>query len=62
MKKRQFTCGITFFTTPLMYKEIKKVSDDLEVGLSDFLRQLIGDYLRKNFPDSTTLSIGGNQQ
>lgn len=53
MKKRQFTFAITFLVTPAMYREIKSVSDDLEVGVSDFLRQAAEDKLRRKSLDST---------
>ena len=52
MKKRQFTCAITFLVTPAMYQEIKSVSDDLEVGVSDFLRQAVEDKLRQKSLES----------
>jgi hypothetical protein len=52
MKKRQFTCAITFLVTPVMYQEIKSVSDDLEVGVSDFLRQAAEDKLRQKSLES----------
>jgi len=54
MKKRQFTCAITFLVTPGMYQEIKRASDDLEVGVSDFLRQAVEDKLRQKFLESTS--------
>lgn len=54
MKKRQFTCAITFLVTPEMYQEIKRVSDELEVGVSDFLRQATEDKLRQKSPKSTS--------
>ena len=53
MKKRQFTCAITFLVTPAMYREIKNLSDNLEVGVSDFLRQAAEDKLRRKSLDST---------
>ena len=54
MKKKLFTHGITFSTTAEMHQTIKKASDDLEVGVSDFIRGLIEDYLQKNHFKSDT--------
>jgi len=53
MKKRQFTCAITFLVTPAMYQEIKSASDELEVGVSDFLRQAAEDKLRQKSLNTT---------
>ena len=44
MKKRKFTTGITFFTTPQMYKKLKEISDEKDVSISEFLRDIIGEY------------------
>lgn len=48
MKKRKYTQGITFFTTTEMYEEIKRITDQNEIGLSEFLRDLIDQYLNSN--------------
>jgi len=45
MKKRQFTNGITFFTTPEMYEKLKGISDQNDVGISEFLRDIINEHL-----------------
>ena len=45
MKQRKFTNGITFFTTPIMYDKLKEITDERDVGISEFLRSLIGEYL-----------------
>ena len=50
MKHKSFTQGITFFVRPCMYDELKRVSDDLGIALSDLLRQMIDEYLTKH-PD-----------
>ena len=47
MRKKLFTHGTTFFMTAEMYYKVKKVTDSLEVSLSDFIRGLIEEYLRK---------------
>lgn len=47
MKGKTYTHGITFFVSAQMYMDIRKVSDELKVGVSDFLRELIKDYLEK---------------
>ena len=58
MKGKTYTHGITFFVCAQMHGDIKKVSDELEVGVSDFLRKLVKDYLIEskirtnvNFPE-----------
>jgi hypothetical protein len=48
MRKKRMTHGMTFFTTAEMHMEIKRVSDAQEIGMSDFVRGLIEDYLNKN--------------
>ena len=52
MKKRQFTQGITIFTTPEMYEDIKKVSDERSISLSELFREMIASYLKNYLPDS----------
>ena len=46
MRKKLFTHGTTFFMTAEMYDKVKKITDSLEIGVSDFIRGLIEDYLR----------------
>jgi hypothetical protein len=46
MKKKKFTHGITFFTIPEMFEAVRNVSDELEVGVSDFMRQLVEHYFK----------------
>jgi response regulator RpfG family c-di-GMP phosphodiesterase len=48
MKGKTYTHGITFFVCAQMHADIKSVSDKLEVGVSDFLRKLVKDYLVAN--------------
>jgi hypothetical protein len=48
MRKKLFTHGTTFFMTAEMYDKVKKITDSLEIGVSDFIRGLIEDYLQKN--------------
>ena len=45
MKVKKFINGITFFTTPQMYQAIKKVTDERQISISDFLRSAIVRYL-----------------
>jgi len=45
MKVRKFINGITFFTTPQMYQAIRKVTDERQISISDFLRSAIARYL-----------------
>ncbi len=45
MKTKTFTHGITFFTDPAMYKNLKDISDSKKIGLSELLRELILQYL-----------------
>jgi metal-responsive CopG/Arc/MetJ family transcriptional regulator len=48
MKTRKYTQGITLFTTPEMYHEVKRVSDETEVSLSELFREMITEYLRNH--------------
>jgi metal-responsive CopG/Arc/MetJ family transcriptional regulator len=45
MKLRRYTQGITIFTTSKMYHEVKRVSDEMEVSLSELFREMITEYL-----------------
>jgi len=45
MKLRKYTQGVTIFTTPEMYCEVKKVSDEKQVSLSELFREMITEYL-----------------
>jgi hypothetical protein len=45
MKTKKFTYGITFFTDPAMYNNLKDISDIKRIGLSELLRELILKYL-----------------
>jgi hypothetical protein len=45
MKLRKYTQGITIFTTPEMYHEVKQLSDRLEISLSELFREMIMEYL-----------------
>jgi len=47
MKLRKYTQGVTIFTTPEMYQEVKKVSDAEQVSLSEIFRQMITEYLER---------------
>ena len=47
MKLRKYTQGVTFFTTPEMYQEVKKVSDETLVSLSELFREMISEYLER---------------
>ena len=46
MKKKRFTVGLTFFTTPEMYKLIRSVSDKEEISQSQLLRLAVEQYLK----------------
>jgi hypothetical protein len=43
MKTKQYTHGITFFVTGEMYREIKAITDGMEIGISEFIRKLVLD-------------------
>lgn len=45
MKLRKYTQGITIFTTPEMYHEVKRMSDRMEISLSELFREMITEYL-----------------
>jgi hypothetical protein len=45
MKIKQFTQGITFFVTHSMYQDLKTISDQKKVALSELLRQVLAGYL-----------------
>ncbi len=45
MKIKQFSQGITFFVTSNMYNNLKTISDQKKVALSELLREMITKYL-----------------
>ena len=45
MKVRQFTQGTTIFMTPKMYADVKRVSDERQISLSELFREMIREYL-----------------
>jgi len=61
MKKKKYQQGITFFVETEMYESIKKISDQLEIGLSELLRELIDAYLESRTPDLPINSGEGEQ-
>jgi len=46
MKKKKYLQGITFFVQPAMYGEMKKISDEREISLSELLRELVEKHLK----------------
>jgi predicted CopG family antitoxin len=46
MKKKKFLQGITFFVTPNMYEEMRQISDQREISLSELLRELVENHLK----------------
>ena len=48
MKLRRYTQGVTIFTTPEMYHEVKRVSDEREISLSELFREMITEYLDRH--------------
>jgi hypothetical protein len=45
LKIKQFNQGITFFVTETMYHNLKLISDQKKVALSELLREMITKYL-----------------
>ena len=54
MKYRKYVQGITFFTTPQMYQDVKQASDELAISLGEFLRNIIEEYFKKRPKGSST--------
>ena len=50
MKIKQFSQGITFFVTYSMYQNLKTISDQKQVSLSELLRQVLAGYLETKGP------------
>jgi DNA phosphorothioation-dependent restriction protein DptG len=45
MKDKKYVQGVTFFTTIKMYQQVKKLSDEKRIALSELLREAIDRYL-----------------
>jgi hypothetical protein len=45
MKKRKYSQAITFFVEPSMYQAVKELTDQLEIGLSELLREAVQNHL-----------------
>ena len=48
MKLRRYTQGITIFTSPQMYQDVKRISDEREISLSELFREMITEYLDRH--------------
>jgi len=59
MKSRKYIQGITFFVSTQMYKDLKKASDELEISLSEFFRNIITEYF-ENRPVGNSATPGGH--
>ena len=46
MLKRKFTHGITIYVAPDMYQDISRISDDMEIGMSELIRNIIEHYIQ----------------
>ena len=46
MKTRKFTQGLTMFTTLEMYQDMKKLSDERNISLSELFREMITEYFK----------------
>jgi hypothetical protein len=44
MQTKRYTYGITIFTTPEMYQQIKKESNDLNISLAELVREMVREY------------------
>ncbi len=49
MKIRQYTQGITIFTSPEMYQNVKRLSDERNISMAELFREMIEEYF-KNLP------------
>ena len=47
MQKRSFTQGITFYVSQAMYQSIVRLSDEMEIGVSELLRIIIAKYFEQ---------------
>ena len=48
MRTKKYTHGITFFMTPQMYEDIRKLSDVREVSISEIFRTIVSEYLERH--------------
>ena len=48
MQTKKYTYGITIFTTPEMYQEVRKKSDELNISLAELVRKMVRQYF-ENF-------------
>jgi hypothetical protein len=45
MRKKLYTTGITFFVTQEMYHQVISATNEMEIGVSELMRNLLSDYL-----------------
>jgi predicted CopG family antitoxin len=63
MKKKKYLQGITFFVSAEMYQAMKQISDQREISLSEFIRELVDNHLKAanyeaaNTRDDESLSV-----
>ena len=61
MKQKRFTHGITIFVPAEMYKELRAMTDALEISISDFIRGLIKEaFDRAEYVDENLDDAGGD--
>ena len=48
MKTRKYTQGMTLFTTPEMFQDMKRVSDEREISMSELFREMITEYFKNH--------------
>jgi hypothetical protein len=47
MKKRTFTSPISFFVSPAIYAEVKRITDDEHLAISELVRMALEEYLAR---------------
>ena len=62
MRVKKFTCGITFFVTPEMYQDLKQLSDERQVAISELLRDWISEAFERERLKSEGYGNGKEQE
>ena len=47
MRKKQFNRPITFITNSTQFNHLKEVTDEREIGISEYLRELIDEKIEQ---------------
>ena len=52
MRLKRYTHGLTFFITPEMFEDLKQISDEKQVSMSELMREVLAYYINQRSRDT----------